>query len=636
MSVILSPDQLKAVNHTNGALLVVAGPGSGKTRVLTERIGRLLKDEAGHFQVLALTFTNKAANEMRERLRHVPGIEERAFIGTMHSFCTDVLSKHGKAVGINRMPQIFSAFHDRRAILSRAVYNDPELHYQLKLAGERKEQGKRLDGWLRKVIEFKSYLYRSYDIKSGLERKVFEGYQAELRASGAVDFDDLLLLTYQLFEERPKIAGFFRRLYRFICIDEAQDLNGAQYGVLRALCGDEFTNVMMVGDKKQSIYGFNTADPKFMDYFVEDFRAGVIELHENFRSSRAVVQAAKRLDSTYYAKVDCLPVEGAVELIAANDESDEAEKVLGRIKHLSQNPHPDVEKPIDLASCAVLGRTRYTLLAVEEKLREWNWPYYKQLKADHENESGLAKEFELGLRLLVNPKDKLHFDMLKKKWRIDADLQHIPGNGTASGIETVKCLASQTKDKNAGVILEAVTMLPGENGMVRMAKALDRLEQYGCGHRDKIEKRAVLEDIKVLRGEWERFLRVERASKNDLGSFLTHKALGTMQQPKQEGLALLTVHSSKGLEFDVVFVIGMSEGTFPDYRALKKKKSLEEEHRNAFVAVTRSKRLLYLSYPNSKLMPWGESSEQKPSRFLEKMGVFARGETRAGIKIALL
>lgn len=621
MSIRLSPDQKRAVDHTNGALLVVAGPGSGKTRVLTERVRRLIKEEMGHFQILALTFTNKAANEMIERLQDIPNITDRAFIGTLHSFCMEVLSKRGKPVGIDGLPQIFSAYHDRRSILTRAINNDPELLHQLKLVGDHIEQGKKIDDWLREIIQYKSRLLRPFEIEDEIDRGIFEGYQAELRASGAVDFDDLLLLTYQLFEERPKISGFYTRLYRFICIDEAQDLNAAQYGVLRALCGDEYNNVMMVGDKKQSIYGFNTADPRYMDEFVKDFNATVIELHENFRSSRAVVETAKRLDASYLADVEKLPISGSVELLIGEDEDDEATIVLQEIRELCKNGHPDVEEPIRLESCAVLGRTRYTLLKVEEKLREWNLPYYKQLKADHESESDLAIEFELCLRLLVNPKDQLHSDMLRKKWGIRSFSAIIAEKKMASGPEFFERLASQSADKKAIVVAKAMHELLAGNSMVRMSNALDILEEYGSNLTDEDDRRAIWEDIKVLRGEWDRFLRLERASSNDVASFLTHMALGTMQQPRQDGLALLTVHSSKGLEFDVIFVVGMSDGTFPDYRSNRNEKTKAEEKRNAFVAVTRSKRLLYLSYPKSKMMPWGSSRDQEPSPFLKDMGL---------------
>ena len=222
----------------------------------------------------------------------------------------------------------------------------------------------------------------------------------------------------------------------------------------------------------------------------------------------------------------------------------------------------------------------------------------------------------------MNPKDRLHLDDLLKKWGINSSAQNTAGEKANTGHELVEYLAAQSSNKKAKVIAKAARELIADNNIVRMSEALNILENYGNGLADEDDKRAVLEDIKVMRGEWDRFLRIERSSTNDLASFLTHMALGTMQQPRQEGLALLTtVHSSKGLEFDVICVVGMSDGTFPDYRANKNSKTKAEEKRNAFVAVTRSKRLLYLSYPQSKIMPWGSERTQNPSPFLLDMGL---------------
>ncbi|MBF0537793.1 MAG: ATP-dependent helicase [Nitrospirae bacterium] len=197
-------------------------------------------------------------------------------------------------------------------------------------------------------------------------------------------------------------------------------------------------------------------------------------------------------------------------------------------------------------------------------------------------------------------------------------------NKAVLGTQVISPLVSNTTDKKAVVILEAVESLNINNDIVSMPKALGVLEKYGKELDDEDDKRAILEDVKVFNGEWDRFRRSQRARENDLASFMTHRALGTMQQPRQEGLALLTVHSSKGLEFDVVFIVGMSDGTFPDYRA-KDAKAKEEERRNAFVAVTRSRRLLYLSYPQLKEMPWGKKKTQAPSLFLKDMGLLPPG-----------
>ena len=223
MSVRLTPIQQQVVAHGEGAILIVAGPGSGKTRVLTERIRRLLDDKTLHFRVLALTFTNKAANEMVERLDDVPDIRQRAFIGTLHSFCMEVLANRGKPIGVDGLPNIFEAFDDRRGVLASAVRSDPRLAAVLKGAGDGKEQQKMLSRWLERISELKNSLILPSLVEDEDERSLYELYDAELRASAALDYDDLLLLTYRLFEERPKIADFYRRQYKYICVDEAQD-----------------------------------------------------------------------------------------------------------------------------------------------------------------------------------------------------------------------------------------------------------------------------------------------------------------------------------------------------------------------------------------------------------------------------
>ena len=616
MSIRLSETQARAVNHADGALLVIAGPGSGKTRILTERVRRILKEEAGHFRVLALTFTNKAANEMKERLADVLDISERATISTLHSFCTEVLAERGKPVGIERMPQIISSYQERRLILVQAVNDDPDLFHDLKGAGDQKEQDKKLDHWLKQITSYKSFLFESDDIEDDADRRIYDAYNSALRASETVDFDDLLLLTYRLFLERPKIAEFYQRLYRYICIDEAQDLNGAQYGVLRSLCGENFRNVMMVGDPKQSIYGFNTADPKFMEQFKEDFAAEVIELKENFRSSKSVVAIAKALNPNYTVE-GILPVKGSVEIFTGANETEEAKQVIFKLKDLLKNGHPDIEGKVNLESCAVLARTRYVLLSVEEELKRENTVFYKQLGGNYESESELMKGFELCLRLLVNPKDRLRIDILRKRWKIKSSLP-TRTSGSNEAMVFIKGLADIAEIPDAKIIVTAIESLSYGQGNLNFFKAFKLMEDHANTLKPE-DKRAIWEDIQVLRGEWDRYLRTKIGSQNELGTFLTHIALGTTQQPRQDGIALLTVHSAKGLEFDVVFLIGMSEGTFPDYRAQTNISSLAEEKRNAFVAVTRSKRLLFLSYPKTKKMPWGDTWQQKPSSFLKDM-----------------
>lgn len=269
----LSATQRQVVEFGDGPLLVIAGPGTGKTRVLTERVRRLLSISREHFRVLALTFTNKAAREMEERLDDLGQLGTRTFIGTLHGFCLDMLSDRGKLIGVNSTPQIFEQFSDRRQVLAEAVGADPLLNHELTMAGDLKNRTRKLDQWLRAISNVKNHPITLSVIDDPLEQRIFDAYNFGLEASGAHDFDDLLLLAYRLLTENEKIAAFYRRLYRYICIDEAQDLNEAQYAVVKALCGTELTNVMMVGDPNQSIYGFTTSSPRFMQDFARDFHA---------------------------------------------------------------------------------------------------------------------------------------------------------------------------------------------------------------------------------------------------------------------------------------------------------------------------------------------------------------------------
>ena len=426
MSVRLTAIQRQVVAHGTGALLVVAGPGSGKTRVLTERIRRLLEDPSQHFRILALTFTNKAANEMKERLNDVPDILKRAFVGTLHSFCMEVLANRGKPIGVEGLPNIFESFDDRRQVLANAVRSDPQLSAALRDAGEPKEQQRKLSSWLERISDLKNSLVLPSMVEDADERRLYEGYDAQLRASAALDYDDLLLLTYRLFAERPKIADFYQRQYKYICIDEAQDLNEAQYRLLVSLCGAEFTNVMMVGDPRQAIYVWNGADPKYLDLFQRDFKAKKLELTENFRCSKTVVAAARRLDSSYTVEGQ-LPIEGAVELIECEDELAEAQAVIEKMRALESEGHPDVEGNITPSRCAVLGRNRFVFGSVQEELKKQGMLFYKKLSAaTYQSESDVVEQFELALRLLANPRDKLHLDILAKAWGARAVAEDTP------------------------------------------------------------------------------------------------------------------------------------------------------------------------------------------------------------------
>lgn len=608
----LSPRQAEVVEHVDGALLVVAGPGSGKTRVLTERVRSLLTNVPGHFRVLALTFTNKAADEMRDRLSDLGENRQRAFIGTLHSFCLEMLAERGKLVGVEGEPHIFEQHKDRKEILLEAIRQDPVLDEEIGGIADSKDRNKRVDNWLQMISRIKAHPITCAVLNDEFDQRVLDAYDAGLRACGAYDFDDLLLLGYRLLTNNPKLADFYRRLYRFVCVDEAQDLNEAQYALLCALCGDSYKNVMMVGDPKQSIYGFNTSSPEYMEKFRLEFAADLIELTENFRSSQAVVSVARSIDPNYLVDAQ-LPIRGSARVFVGDDEAHEARLIVDELELLFAQGHPDVEGGMEPSKCAVLGRTRFALLEVEKELRRRNILFYKRLTANHENESDLVDEFQLALRVVANSRDRLHLAALATKWKTK------PPQAAGDAMAALLSMSQSSPLWRAKAVTDAVASVAKNTARLDLMPAFQLMREH-ADSLDENERRAIYEDTTVFQQEWDQYLRSDGPSRT-LSGFMSSKALGATQKAHRDGVALLTVHSSKGLEFDAVFVAGMAEGTFPDYRAVGHTREMEEESRNAFVAVTRSKRLLYLTYPRVKLMPWGDYRAQQASRFVSKSGI---------------
>ena len=606
----LSEKQKIIVYAKNGPIYVKASAGSGKTRVLTERVRYLLTRT--NKKVLALTFTNKAGKEIEERLNNISEIEKRIFVGTFHGFCQSILENHGNLIGHAKMPHIFEDETDRLELIGQAIKQTPSY------AGKYKTQDKQ---------EQKNFCYRVLNFISEMKRKLiadneigehtddenivllYQNYQEILRAQNAIDFDDLLLLAYGLLVNYPKTAALYRRSFFAVCVDDAQDLNNAQYQLLLALTNGEFNNVMMVGDPNQSIYHFNGSSPDYMDkQFVGDFKPVIVELNENYRSSIKVLEAAEKIipDAGYIVGT---VKEGFFEIKGLDDEKAEAQWVVDKIKDLiALKTHCDIEGEITSEKIAVLARNKYIFNSIEIQLNEIDLPYYyKMTPGAIQFESDLMNIFDLALRVRLNPQDSLHKQRLLSRLKIKTTEN--------MNLEDVILQVSDELNKN---IITLVTELSDDGSNIKQL-----LESFrdNLNVDDENEKNMIFNDINELIKHWRNY--AKNTDNKSLHQFKNAMALGqTHPLTQHSGITLSTVHTMKGQEFDIVFVIGMDDETFPDYRAVRSGGiEMTQEKNNLYVAFTRAKRFLYVTWPQKRMMPWGDYKNRKISRFLRVFSV---------------
>lgn len=604
----LSQKQLQIVNHKDGALLVEAGPGSGKTRVLIERIKCLLSSSK-RGKVLALTFSNLAADEMKDRLSEDRAFEEqldRVTAGTIHSFCLDLVQSRGNLIGLNSDMVLFESEDDRKTVLKDVFLENQNLKDFLVRQQDKNQIIQRI---LQLITEQKKrfVLPENCSVKDPFPL-IYSEYNQKLIDQNAMDFDDILFFAYRILTENPSVVRVYNSLYRYICIDEAQDLNFAQYQVIKALCGDSFNNVMMVGDANQSIYGFNGSDSDFMTKsFVDDFSPVIYKLNDNYRSAKRIVEFANRLE--HYDSVTNYVYDGELLAKKLEDESAEAKFVADKIEELIQNGHPDVEGQLSVNRMAVIARNKYVFSHLEKELSDRNIPFsFKKNSTGIDNESEYMKVFGLAIRILINRKDYIHLTQLKK---VVGFSDNIADN--KNGITILREVLAKTDYESMIPALEALS-----KEVLNFSTALNCLDNILSSFDDD-ERYFISMDIQQWRTHWNKYCMLVPRENRTLTSFRNQISLGkTREVEDNNGIALLTAHMSKGLQFDVVFIIGLSEGTFPDYRAIKADGSqLSQEMNNMYVAVTRAKRLCYMTYPEKKRMPWGDIKYQSPSRYIK-------------------
>lgn len=609
----LSSKQRQVVEHIDGALLVKAGPGSGKTRVLTERVKHLLFVKK-RSKILALTFSNMAAEEMRSRLETDPEVGEaieRVTIGTIHSFCLDIIQSRGYLLGLRPDISLFENENDRIAILRSVLSDETEFGMILK-------RQQRPETFLKNCLAMISEQKRSLvspdlcDIDEPLPA-IYQKYNDVLRNQNAMDFDDILFFAYRILAENLDVAKLYNSVYRFICIDESQDINNAQYNVIQALCGSDFRNIMMVGDENQSIYAFNGSSSKYMsELFVRDFQPIVYTLDENFRSAKQIIQFSNSLTGNT-EDISKYVYDGELSATVYADELAEAKAVRKAIETLMVIGHKDIENSMSYGDFAVIARNKYVFSQIEKELTDGNIPFfYKKTQSGIACETDFMEAFDLMLRLLMNPMDVYHRQMLCKLVSQDISL--------ASDCSDTKTLIEQLLADSRYAWLKSVLTHISVDGVLNFDKVLDALKENSPTDPTDDDRYLLEKDIDEWQKHWSRFKSHVPRENRTLISFRNAISLGKTQEIDSEtGVALLSAHMSKGLEFEVVFIIGLSEGTFPDYRAVRSGgESLTQEKNNMYVAVTRAKRLCYLSYPQIKRMPWGDDKQQSPSRFISK------------------
>ncbi|MFC5370440.1 UvrD-helicase domain-containing protein [Arcanobacterium bovis] len=642
----LNSRQREAVVHTGGHLLVIAGAGSGKTRVLTTRISYLIATrqvEAG--EILAITFTNKAAKEMRERLETMLGpVANRMWISTFHSACVRILRAEHKAIGMRSTFTIYDAADSQRLMkMICAEENIDTKQFPPKTLSHKVSDLKN------EMIGPHEFAQQAVDRDELVLAQAYMAYQQRLRAAHAMDFDDLIMQTVVLLRENPLIAEQYRRRFRHILIDEYQDTNTAQYQLVRVLVGDESEAIhgelTVVGDADQSIYAFRGATIRNIESFEEDFpNATTILLEQNYRSTQNILTAAnsviahnesRRVKKLWTDSGDGHKLVGYV----ADAESDEASFVIDEIDRL----HEEGYKYSDMA---VFYRANAQSRSIEDFLVRSGIPY-RVVGGTKFYDRKEIKDAVAYLQAIANPDDTVSLrriinepkrgigakaqDMVAfhaNRWHISfgAALGDIvrpdPQRGEVGGLTprarnamtAFVTMLEQMRDKAAagGAPADILDEVMDASGYLEALQAsADPQDEVRV--ENLAELHSVASDFRVLNPD------------GTLGDFLDQISLvaDSDQLPDEAGefegeVVLMTIHTAKGLEFPVVFVTGMEDGTFPHIRSLGSSLELAEERRLAYVALTRARQRLYISRSATRSQ-WGAPQELPPSRFLEEI-----------------
>jgi DNA helicase II / ATP-dependent DNA helicase PcrA len=631
----LSQDQSNIVSAPIGrAMQVLASAGSGKTRVLTERVRHIITNTKKD-GVIALTFTNKAAEEMLNRLEDLDGVNERCWIATIHAVAQRILEQYGHTIGLPSELHIYERDEDRKTIFIQSLReSDINIDTFLDVPDKKTKKSReaKIDTRLEQFATVKrELLVNDLEISNRFpENKkflsVYRSYQKALIESGGIDFDDILVFAHQILSDQPWCGDIYRAKYKHICVDEAQDLNKAQYEFIKVLCGERIKSVLMVGDHNQMIYGFNGSSHEyFLQSFNKDFEPTRYTLKENFRSSKAVIRLANKIKKGSQSECN-FAFEGRSKIKALEDENTEAIWICNKIKELQEEKSGDqnqIEGSISLDKMVIIARNRFVFKTLEEHLKEQNILYlFNKGERQIEPSSVFGKVLDLAIRLRLNKKDwvdgKKLCAVLKiatpNVWGEENILSEFANSALNSDIPM-----PDIQSKLLRTIQDLDVNDPNIPKMYKEFENLikDSIEQNSSNSEfDNNELEHSWLELQEFRDYWGKS---KSQGLGSLSSFRNAMALGQLHgNSSKSGITLSTVHTMKGSEKDIVFLMGMCEGVFPDYRA-RSKQEMEEEQNNAFVAVTRAKRWIYVTYPSKRKMPLGDTKSQKPSRFIINM-----------------
>lgn len=645
----LNEVQRQAVTNTDGPVLVVAGPGSGKTRVLTFRIAHLIEKGTAPWEILSLTFTNKAAREMKERISKVVGSRaERVWAGTFHSIFARILRVEAEKIGYPSNFTIYDSDDTKSLIatiikemnLDKNVYNANSIRSRISSAKSN-------------LITPKLYAdneeFRAQDRMAKVPHlaAIYQKYVMRCKRAGAMDFDDLLYRLYELLQKNPdNVLEKYRKKFKYILVDEFQDTNTLQYAIVRKLVNYDGSdrNICVVGDDAQSIYAFRGATIQNILDFEEDFKKHgikVFKLEQNYRSTDHIVQAANEL-ITYNARQIPKRIwsdkgEGQrIRIIKAMTDSEEGKRVADTIMEQKNRYH------LSNIDIAILYRTNSQSRIFEEHLRRLSIPYrvFGGLSFYQRKE---VKDLIAYLRLIVNPRDeeafrrvinfpkrgignstidkiaKLANDQSISMW--DALPKFGAGGRSAKSIaEFIDMITKSAKRADTANAYELAIYIAKRSGLIDLLKSDTTVE--GMGRLENLN--ALLDGINAfVEEEATDVIGTEGTAPPDksLASYLQNIALLTdFDNNEDEGdhITLMSVHSAKGLEFKSVFVVGLEEKLFPSYLSMDSLEGLDEERRLFYVAVTRAEQFLTLSYANARYR-YGSMRYNEPSRFLEEI-----------------